>query len=166
MTFLQHIAAWWLERGKRSEQRSASSGDSYQVLYDYFGGSKTASGEKVDSTTAMTLSAVFCAVRLISETIASLPIKMFKKRDDGGRDRITNHAITNLLNYNPNVEMTGFDLIQAMGQDGLVHGNGYAEIIRDGRGAGYLPHRAWSVRWRVGWWPVVAAAHGVRAAWA
>lgn len=127
MKTLNRLCSWYLGLSKRDKAPR----DGWSVLYDHFMGEETASKIKVDRGAAMTLSAVYCAVRLISETVAGLPLKMYRKTDDG-RDAIEEHAVLDLLEYNPNDEMTGFDLRQVMTQDALVTGNGYAEIIRQG----------------------------------
>lgn len=46
------------------------------------------SGEHVGETSALSLSTVFRAVSLISQSIATLPLKTFRKRPDGQREQV------------------------------------------------------------------------------
>ena len=49
-------------------------------------GRQNKTGYNVDADSALGQSAVFACVRVISETIASLPLMVYKRRKDGGKD--------------------------------------------------------------------------------
>lgn len=53
-----------------------------------FGGGPTYSGESVNETSALSLSAIFRAVSLISQGIAALPLKTYRTTDDDQRERV------------------------------------------------------------------------------
>ena len=59
-----------------------------RAIARYFGGgSSTLSGVSVTEDTAMTVSAVWSAVTMISDDIASLPLMLYKRLPNGGKDR-------------------------------------------------------------------------------
>ena len=52
---------------------------------------RSVSGLRVSADAAMRLAAVYACVRILSETMASLPLVVYRARKDGGKDRITDH---------------------------------------------------------------------------
>ena len=97
-----------------------------------FGG--TASGKHVNERTAMTVTAVYACVRILAEAIASLPLHVYKYRPDGGKEHYIDHPLYYLLHDEANPEMTSFIFRETLMSHLLLFGNGYAQIIRDGRG--------------------------------
>jgi HK97 family phage portal protein len=100
--------------------------------YSFFFGSTT-SGKTVNERTAMQTTAVYACVRILSETIASLPLHIYKYTKDG-KEKVINHQIYHLLHDEPNPEMTSFVFRETLMSHLLLWGNAYAQIIRDGRG--------------------------------
>ena len=96
----------------------------------YFGTS--GSGKAVNATTAIQLSTVYACVRVISETVASLPLGVFEATGEGNR-KATEHPLYRLLHDEPNSEMTSFVLREVMLGHMLLWGNSYCQIIRNGR---------------------------------
>ncbi|AYA64787.1 phage portal protein [Alteromonas sp. RKMC-009] len=94
----------------------------------------TASGAAVNKETAQTLPAVYCAVNTIAEAVASMPLHVFKRSDDGEKERQRTHIIEKLFNLTPNSYQTSFDFKVALMRSVLLTGNGYAEIIYDNAG--------------------------------
>lgn len=80
---------------------------------------------------ALTISAVFAAVRNISEDIAGLDLNLFQIGKDGSKTIAREHSLAYILDRKPNRETTSRDFIQAIIACGLLYGNGYAEIERD-----------------------------------
>ncbi|MBT8046637.1 MAG: phage portal protein, partial [Pontiella sp.] len=97
--------------------------------------SRTA-GERVTTETALTYSAIWRAVTLISDTIATLPWQMRERtvndRNQVGSRHLFSHPADPLLSISPNSEMNALVFRQALIAHGLTWGNGYAEITRDG----------------------------------
>ena len=121
-----------------------------QWLSNAFGGSPTNSGVKVDEQTALKFSAVWASVRLVSETLAALPLIVYE-RDGKGKNRAINHPLTHLLHDRPNPEMTSFTYRQTIQAHVLTWGNGYSEIEYNRAGEPIalwplLPDRTWPVR--------------------
>ncbi|MDA8227044.1 MAG: phage portal protein [Desulfitobacterium hafniense] len=100
--------------------------------YSFFFGS-TASGKTVNERTAMQTTAVYACVRILAETVASLPLHTYKYTD-GGKEKATNHLLYYLLHDELNPEMTSFVFRETLMSHLLLWGNAYAQIIRDGRG--------------------------------
>ncbi len=96
-----------------------------------FGG--TSSGKTVNERTAMQTSAVYACVRILAETIASLPLHTYRYTDRG-KEKTLNHPLYYLLHNEPNPEMTSFVFRETLMSHLLLWGNAYAQIIRDGRG--------------------------------
>ena len=98
----------------------------------FFGSSN--SGKPVNERTAMQTSAVYACVRVLSETLASLPLHVYKYVDNGGKEMQTQHYLYPILHDNPNPEMTSFVFRETLMSHLLIWGYAYAQIIRAGRG--------------------------------
>ena len=79
----------------------------------------------------MTLSAVFRAVSLISNSIASLPIFVYKTDENDNKAEWRDNSLYPLLLRKPNPLQTRFDFMKSLVKDMLLHGNGYAIIHRN-----------------------------------
>jgi HK97 family phage portal protein len=101
-------------------------------VYEFFFGI-TSSGKTVNERTAMQTTAVYACVRILAETIASLPLHTYKYTKDG-KEKATEHQLYYLLHDEPNPEMTSFVFRETLMSHLLLWGNAYAQIIRDGRG--------------------------------
>lgn len=91
---------------------------------------KSISGAKVDEYSAMRVSAVYACVRILAESIAALPLHVYEYKD-GGKKRAPKHPLYFLLHDAPNPDMTSFIFREVMMTHLLLHGNCYAQIIRD-----------------------------------
>jgi len=100
--------------------------------YSFFFGS-TPSGKTVNERSALQTTAVYACVRILSETIASLPLHTYRYTDRG-KDKALDHPLYYLLHSEPNREMTSFVFRETLMSHLLLWGNAYAQIIRDGRG--------------------------------
>jgi HK97 family phage portal protein len=98
----------------------------------FYSGPSTA-GTFVTEQSAMQAAAVHACVRVISEAVASLPLHVYRYEDRAVR-MVPEHPLYALLHNAPNPEMTSFSFREALMTHLLLHGNAYAQIIRDGRG--------------------------------
>ena len=96
----------------------------------YFGTS--GSGKSVTVQSAIQLSTVYACVRVISETVASLPLGVYESTDAGNL-KATDHPLFRLLHDEPNSEMTSFVFREVMLAHLLLYGNSYSQIIRSGK---------------------------------
>ena len=62
---------------------------------------RTSSGMRVSADNALRLAAVYASVRILAETMASLPFVLYRQRADGGKDRVTDHWLYRLLAKRP-----------------------------------------------------------------
>lgn len=117
----------WRPHSRDKPRNSVGGGWSF-----LFGG--TTSGKAVNERTAMQTSAVYACVRILSESIAGLPLHVYRYTSDGGKERTSLHPLYRLLHDEPNREMTSFVFRETLMAHLLLWGNAYAQIIRDGRG--------------------------------
>ena len=91
------------------------------------------SGEQVDEKSAMQIATVYACVRLLAESVAQLPLHLYKCTDDDGQEKAKGHPLYKILYREPNPEMTSFSFWEAMMTHLLLWGNAYAQVVRDGR---------------------------------
>jgi HK97 family phage portal protein len=111
----------------RSSDRLAGSGYRFS-----FG--QSAAGKSATEHSAMQMTAVFACVRVLAESIASLPLHVYQRGEDGNQEKAENHPLYFLLHDEPNPEMTSYGLRETMMVHILLYGNAYAQILRNGRG--------------------------------
>lgn len=90
-------------------------------------------GPTVDTENALELSDILTCVRVLAESMASLPLDLYERTDGGGK-KATEHSLQELVRWQPNSEMTSYDLRLWMMIDALLRGNGAAQVIRNGNG--------------------------------
>lgn len=83
---------------------------------------------------AESLSTVYACVSAISETIASLPLILYRRSADDGRERASEHPLYRVLHDQPNEIQTALEFREQMQAAVLLTGNAYAEIKRDHAG--------------------------------
>jgi len=93
-------------------------------------GRATATGKNVSVDSAMQLSTVWACVRLISETVSTLPLRVYRKRDGGGRDVASDHPLHSLLCLSPNAEMTPGRFMLLIVASIIIRGNAIVEKQR------------------------------------
>jgi len=98
---------------------------------EFFGGA-TASGKNVSVDSAMQLSAVWACVRLLSETVSTLPLKVYRRKSDGSRDLARGHPLHRLLSQSPNSEMTPGRFMLFVVASICLRGNAFVEKRRIG----------------------------------
>lgn len=94
---------------------------------------RATSGQLVTQRSSMQISAVYACVRLISETVASLPLHLYEK-DADGRRHISDHSLDFILHSEANPEMTAYSLREAMMAHLLLWGNAYVQKVYNGAG--------------------------------
>ena len=96
----------------------------------YFGTS--GAGKSVTAHSAIQVSTVYACVRVIAETVASLPLHVFENTETGSVKALS-HPLYRVLHDEPNEEMTSFIMREVMLSHLLLWGNSYNQIIRSGR---------------------------------
>lgn len=85
-------------------------------------------GETVTRDMAMTLPAVSGAVDYIAGSVASIPVKLYKKLPDGKVEEVLDDNRPNLINRDTKDTLDGFQFKKAMVEDYLLDKGGYAYI--------------------------------------
>lgn len=93
-----------------------------------------ASGETITADTAMQLSVVFSCVRLIAETIATLPLIMYQRKNGGGRAVAADHPLYSLLHDSPNADHTAVEFWEIVVTQLALRGRSYVHKSYDTNG--------------------------------
>lgn len=121
------------------------------AMSELFGALPTASGVSVTANTALRVPAVLQAVRLIAETIGSLPCKLYRDADSS-KEAAKDHRGYRLSHKWANDFTSAGQLRADMTADALLYGAGYAQVVptNDGRPYEfkYLPHGSVQRRFR------------------
>lgn len=102
-------------------------------LAELFGARSSKTGVTVNETTAMNYTTVYACVKVISESIASLPLIVYE-RLDRGKTRAKDHPLYSVLHDLANPYMTSFVLRETLQNHLLTYGNAYCEIQRNNGG--------------------------------
>jgi len=113
---------------QRGEPKNKYEGNDFSLLFG-----RTTSGKTVNERTALQTTAVYACVRILSETIASLPLHVYRYTE-GGKTKDTEHALYTLLHDEPNPDMTSFVFRETLMSHLLIWGNAYSQILRDRSG--------------------------------
>lgn len=89
-------------------------------------GNNNVAGQVVNEKTVMQLSAVWSCVRLIAETISTLPLQIYERTADGRR-AASNHPLYDIIHTQPNADTTATVFWEAMIVAMLMGGNAISE---------------------------------------
>ena len=95
----------------------------------YFG-SQSSSGKTVTIDNAMRLSTVWACVRIISMSVAGLPLNIYRRKADGSRETARDFSLYDVVHTSPNEDTTAFHFWQSVVASMLLWGNAYCEIHR------------------------------------
>ncbi|WP_229418397.1 phage portal protein [Massilia sp. Root351] len=109
-------AAMWLKK---------SIAGAVQTLQPTVGGTYSLSGQNVNTQSAMQIATVWACIRLISETIATLPVGVFERDKAGRRKAIRDHWLYSLVHDQPNANMTAVEFWEAVVAQICLWGNCY-----------------------------------------
>ena len=108
--------------------------DPNQWLVDWFGGGGSSStGMIINEMNALNLSTIFAAVRILSESVASLPLILYR-RNDRNKERAVDHPLYMLLHDAPNHLMSSLTYEELVMSHLCLRGNHYSEIERNNAG--------------------------------
>ena len=97
-----------------------------------FPGRSTA-GKFVTEQSSMQIAAVYACVRILAESVAGLPLHLYRYRG-GRKEKAFDNPMYKLLHDEPNPEMSSYTFRETMMAHLLLSGNAYAQKIRNGKG--------------------------------
>lgn len=97
-------------------------------------GNPSKTGAQVNESTALKVTAYLAAVKIISESVASLPLFLYKRDKNGGKIKATTHPLFSILHDVGNEEMTAYTVRETLQGHACNWGNAYAHIERNGFG--------------------------------
>lgn len=104
-----------------------------EVLKWLGGGSvSTAAGVNVTPETAWQCGAVLACMRILSGTVAQLPLKVYR-RTPNGKEPAPDHPVQRVLKW-PNDEWTSFEWRERLVNDSCLFGSSYNQLVLDGKG--------------------------------
>jgi len=104
-------------------------------LINYLSGGKTAAGMEVNEQTAEGIPAIYACVHVISETVGQLPLKLYKKSDNGkNKNPDPDHPLYVVLHDLANPELTAVQFREMQTRHLAIWGRAYSYIQRDRRG--------------------------------
>lgn len=118
--------------GSGIEKKSIPLSDSYG-MESIFGTPNTVAGPAINAATALRVPAVYSAIVLVTDSIGSLPAKVFEAADSGKRTADT-HPAYRLVHDEANDWTSAGALRATLTADALLHDHGYALANRVGDG--------------------------------
>lgn len=153
--------AWKALMGTNEGRSSSYWGDSLEnpaipitptALSQCTSGGPEAAGVRVTEWRALGYTPLYQAVSMISGDATKIPIKSYRKKPDGKRERIAHPAQQRLDLYRmANEEISGLKFLRRLYVSALLHNNGYAYIDFAANGQilglyNLLPDRTWPIR--------------------
>ncbi len=95
--------------------------------------SGSAAGVSVTADSALAVSAVYACVKVLAETIASLPLMLYERKGDG-KEPASKHPLYPLLHDAPNDLQTSFEWREDLVAHIALRGNTYNQKVESGSG--------------------------------
>lgn len=89
------------------------------------------SGVDVTEETALRASAVYACVKILSETVASLPFRIYERIDDRRKRIASEHYLYKLLHRSPNPRITAYEYWETSIAFAALWGTAYSRIVPD-----------------------------------
>lgn len=116
------------------ERRDSISNPTKWLTLAFGGGTDTAAGIRVNEVVALRNLTIMACVKVISETVAQLPLLMYRRLPDGSKQRAPEHPLQRVLDRMPNDRMTAFTFKETLMAHVLTWGNATAFIDRNNAG--------------------------------
>lgn len=98
------------------------------------GGTRSDAGPLVTVESALALTTLQACVTLLAESVAQLPLELFRRTEGGGREAAKDHPLYRILAYAPNEWQTPFEYRENSQLKAVTRGNSISLIGRDGDG--------------------------------
>ena len=127
-TFYQSLRRWFGNIGSTGQQNGIQFGEPFTRVYE--------NARDVGTDGALQVSAVWAAVELLTDNIASLPMFVYKREvgPDGHKVLARDTSLWTLLHTSPNRRHTPMEFWQFALLNFLLRGNAYARLIRNDAG--------------------------------
>jgi len=103
--------------------------------WDEDGGSRSPAGVRISADNATMVAAVFACVRILSETVASLPLHVLERLSNGGKRQAKELPLYRRLHSQPNAWQTSFEWREQLVRHVALWGDAYSEIKPGASGA-------------------------------
>jgi HK97 family phage portal protein len=127
MSFLDRI----LGREMRAAETRIRSDDPF--IAEWFG-LNGGIGAFVDPQRASGLATAGACISIISQALAAVPLNLYRRTANGGRERATDHPLYSVLHDVPNGVMTAFEARETLASNVATFGNAYAALEWNTRG--------------------------------
>ena len=87
-------------------------------------------GRKITKDVAVKIVALNCGINLITDSIANLPIFLYKNDKNGIKETVNDYR-NSLLNLENEKHSTSFNMKKSLVSDYIIHGNGYLDIWKE-----------------------------------
>ena len=87
-----------------------------------------------DTDKALTLTAVWCAIKLLAESVSTLPISVYTRQKNGDKIEDTKSPIYNLIKFKPNYYQNKITFFEFIMLSICTDGNAYVQIVRNNSG--------------------------------
>lgn len=94
------------------------------------GAGEATSGLWVNPETSLKFSAVWACVQVLAEDVAKLPLIMYRRKDNGGKERATDHPLYWLLHDQPNSWQSSYDWRSQSQAHIELRGNAFSHVVR------------------------------------
>lgn len=98
-------------------------------------GRPTMANTRVDHISALRSDLVYAGLKLLADTVAMVPLFVFRREGDDGKSKAPDHPLYDVLKKRPNSWQTAFEFRQTMTLHLVGKGRAYAEIRPGRRGA-------------------------------
>lgn len=121
----------------RETRASIKSDDPY--LAEFFG-MRAGVGGYVDPSRAAGLATAQACISIMTQSLAAVPLNLYRWASNGGRERETSHPLYTALHDMANPTMTAFEAREMLIASLLISGNAYARIEWNARGQAFQLH--------------------------
>ena len=95
-------------------------------FWTMFGAGPTWAGKAVTPDSVLQIATAMACIRLTATTVSTLPLHVYRERDDGTRERLPDHPMAVVLRQSPNADQTPAEFLEAMVGCSMLFGNAYA----------------------------------------
>lgn len=113
------------------EERAATIHSSDPLLPQFFGYASTG---YIDPNQATGLATALACLSIVSQSLASIPLNLYRRTENGGREKAVEHPLQEVLHDLAAPGLTAYEAREAMIISILVAGNAYCRLEWNGRG--------------------------------